>query len=208
MFLSLIGMSGSGKSFWSLKLAEAGFIRFSCDELIAEKLGAELKKPDGTCVEMGEWMGFPFEPQYQAREARYLDLEVEVLSEVLETLGKRISPVENAVVDTTGSVIYTGERVLKELKRLTRVFHFASPPEIRQIMLEAYRLKPRPVLWQGMFRRLPGESDRAALARSYLDLLSDREGRYERLADVIVDYATRSSPDFGVSFFLDRRWAR
>jgi hypothetical protein len=204
MFLSLIGMSGSGKSFWSVRLAEAGFTRFSCDELIAEKLGAELKKPDGTDLEMGEWMGFPFEPQYQVREARYLGLEVDVLLEVLATLGNSVSPAENAVVDTTGSVIYAGEKVLRELKRLTKVFHFASPPEIRHMMLEAYRVKPRPVLWQGMYHKLPGESDREALARSYFHLLSDRENRYERLADVIVDYVTRSSPDFGVDFFLDK----
>jgi len=204
MFLSLIGMSGSGKSFWSIKLAEAGFTRFSCDERIAHRLGAELKASDGTALEMGEWMGFPFEPGYQAREARYLSLEAEVLSEVIETLRSGISPERNVVVDTTGSVIYTGENLLGELKRLTTIFHFASPPEVRQTMLEAYRLNPRPVLWQGMFRRLPGESEGAALARSYFLLLSDRESRYERLADVTVDHATRSRPDFGVRFFLEK----
>ena len=54
MRLSLIGMAGAGKSFWSGRLGLKGFNVFCCDELIAEKLGSELKGPQGTIMEMGE----------------------------------------------------------------------------------------------------------------------------------------------------------
>ena len=40
--LALIGMSGVGKSFWSKRLVNNGFRRFSCDDLIAERLGLRL----------------------------------------------------------------------------------------------------------------------------------------------------------------------
>jgi len=65
MRLSLIGMSGSGKSSWSIKLSELGFKRFCCDDMITEKLDRDLTRPDGTCMKLGEWMGFPYEPHYE-----------------------------------------------------------------------------------------------------------------------------------------------
>jgi dephospho-CoA kinase len=59
MRLSLIGMAGTGKSYWSEKLAECGFVRFCCDDRIAERLTFQLKKPLSSKADMGEWMGFP-----------------------------------------------------------------------------------------------------------------------------------------------------
>ena len=40
--LALIGMSGSGKTFWANKLAECGYHLISCDDRIELKLAAEL----------------------------------------------------------------------------------------------------------------------------------------------------------------------
>ena len=37
--LSLIGMSGAGKSYWSKRMESLGFQVYSCDDLIAERLG-------------------------------------------------------------------------------------------------------------------------------------------------------------------------
>jgi len=72
MRLSLIGMSGSGKSSWSIKLSELGFKRFCCDDMITEKLDRDLTRPDGTCMKLGEWMGFPYEPHYEEYRKRHL----------------------------------------------------------------------------------------------------------------------------------------
>ena len=57
--LSLIGMAGIGKYYWSKKLEAEGFRRFCCDDLIASKLGPQLIRSDGATMTMGEWMGFP-----------------------------------------------------------------------------------------------------------------------------------------------------
>jgi len=44
MTISLVGMSGTGKTYWSKQLESKGFKRFCCDDLIGEKLGTVLKK--------------------------------------------------------------------------------------------------------------------------------------------------------------------
>jgi shikimate kinase len=203
MYLSLIGMSGSGKSHWALKLAEAGFKRFCCDELIAEKLAPELTASDGTVRSLGEWMGFPYEPHYEAREATYLAFEIEVLGEILENLeGSRVSNDENVVVDTTGSVIYTGEETLSALRRNTTVVRMATPPEVQEQMLKKYITNQRPVLWRGHFTQNPGETNEEALARCYPGLLATREQLYERYAHVSINYYQANEPGFAVQDLL------
>ncbi|MCE5335743.1 MAG: hypothetical protein LLG06_14265 [Desulfobacteraceae bacterium] len=202
--LSLIGMSGSGKSYWSEKLAEWGYARFCCDDLITERLASELRRRDGTRISLGEWMGFPHEPQYKDREAAYLACEKAVLSEVLDILERdgcgRLGG--KVVVDTTGSVIYTGGQLLERLRALTTRVNFTNPPEIREEMLRAYRAQPRPVLWRGLYSRREGETIEQALLRSYNLLLDSREKLYHALADVEINYATRSRPGFGIPDFL------
>ncbi|NIO11374.1 MAG: hypothetical protein GTO40_26500 [Deltaproteobacteria bacterium] len=204
MRLSLIGMSGSGKSYWSKRLAEHGFKRFCCDDLIAAKLAPELVGPDGAMLGLGEWMGFPYQSQYKERESKYLACEIEVLTEILEYLENHKNPLEeNTVVDTTGSVIYTGEEILKKLRQNTRVIYLSTPPEIQDRMLEAYVANPPPVLWRGVFSKGPDETTEDALARCYPILLSSRRRLYERYADVDLDHYTLRKEGFDVSDLLN-----
>ncbi len=203
MNLSLVGMSGSGKSHWSAKLAGFGFRRYCCDDLISDKLGPELRRPDGTFLSLGEWMGFPFDPGYLDKEAKYLATEKEVVSEVLDLIEAPTGyGMSDAVVDTTGSVIYTGKELIERLRRLTTVVYFSSPPEAMEEMFRRYLEKPRPVLWHGRFGAVEGESAHKALGRGYRLLLESRELLYRELADVEVDYATRRSGGFGIPEFL------
>lgn len=203
MRLSLIGMSGSGKSHWSMKLAELGFKRFCCDEMIARNLSAELTRADGTVLNLGEWMGFPYQPDYKEREATYLANEIEVLDEILAYLADSgRDPSERVVVDTTGSVIYTGKQVLGRMCSLTTVVHFSTPLEVQERMLEVYLARPRPILWREVFRKKADEAHGAALARCYPILLSSRESLYEKYADVTIDYYARNLDSFGVHDLL------
>ncbi|MBN1886605.1 MAG: hypothetical protein JW850_01390 [Thermoflexales bacterium] len=196
-------MSGTGKSTWSVKLAERGFRRFCCDEMITDKLSPELVGPDRNAMSVGEWMGFPYEPHYTERESRYLMCEMEVLDEICAYLGDaKTDPGESVVVDTTGSVIYTGEEALGKLRRHTVVVHLATPPKAWGKMLQAYLANQRPVLWRGLFSQEANESVEEALARCYPKLLSAREQLYERWAHVIVDYDTRQG-SFGVDDLLE-----
>ena len=201
MRLSLIGMSGSGKSHWAIELAEMGFRRFCCDDLIASKLAPELIRTDGTVMDLGEWMGFPYENRYKEREAKYLAYEIEALGEILGYLSGSKSE-EKVVVDTTGSVIYAGEELLERMCSQTKVVHFSTPPEVQERMLKVYIAQPRPILWRDMFSRKPGEVNEKALKRCYPELLSSRERLYEKYADVTIDYYTRNQDSFGVNDFL------
>ena len=203
MRISLIGMAGSGKSYWSKKLAQHGFRRFCCDDLIAAKLSNSLVRSDGTKMEMGKWMGFPYERHYTKRESTYLTYETEVLIEILGYLAShKNTHGENIVVDTTGSIIYTGEEVLQRLGRYTTVIHLLTPPEVQDKLLNAYISKPHPMIWKDSFSQKPGETNQEALARCYPQLLPARERLYARYADVEIDYYRRNETGFSVTDFL------
>lgn len=187
-----------------MKLVEHGFRRFCCDDLIAAKLDPELTRPDGTTMELGQWMGFPYEPHYRERESKYLAYEIEVLTEILEYLESRKSnPEEKIVLDTTGSVIYAGERILRRLRRYTTVIYLSIPPEVRGQMLKAYLSNPHPMLWRNVFSKDPDETEQEALARCYPRLVVARERLYEHYANVTIDYYRRREEGFGVSDLLN-----
>ncbi|NLI81950.1 MAG: hypothetical protein GX443_09725 [Deltaproteobacteria bacterium] len=205
MRLSLIGMSGSGKSHWSLKLSQAGFRRFCCDELIAARLSGDLRNHDGSLRDLGEWMGFPFEPGYAERESKYLQCETEVIEEILTYLWSLDrTRDEKVVVDTTGSVIYTGDALLAALKAQTTVVHLETPSHVRLDMLESYVRKPRPVLWRGFFKKQKGETEASALARCYVELLERREALYAKAAHLTIPFHEHKSEVQGIEGFLKR----
>ena len=70
--LALIGMSGAGKSYWSKKMEEKGFLWYHCDEMIAERLGKELIGTGNTTLNLAKWMGQPFSKGYIKAEKLYL----------------------------------------------------------------------------------------------------------------------------------------
>jgi len=186
-----------------MKLFEHGFRCFCCDDLIAAKLDPELARPDGTTMELGQWMGFPYEPHYRERESKYLACEIEVLTEILDYLESRNSnPEEKIVVDTTGSVIYTGERILRKLRRYTTLIYLSIPPEVREQLLKAYISNPHPMLWRDVFSKEADENEQEALARCYPRLVAARERSYEHYANMTIDYYRRSEEGFGVNDLL------
>jgi len=171
--------------------------------MISAELASDLRRPDGTYMGMGLWMGLPYEPQYKRREAKYLAAEVLVVKQVLELIENSENYGDkNIVVDTTGSVIYTGDEVLHRLCRCTRVVHFSTPPQVQEQMLKAYIARKRPVLWRGMFDKKSHETNQEALVRCYSKLLFTRERLYEQIADVRLDYYMRNEKGFGVEELL------
>jgi shikimate kinase len=203
MYLSLIGMSGCGKSHWSKEFAEHGFERFCCDDLIAEKLATVLARPDGSIMELGEWMGFPYESHYEDREDKYLAYEIEVLKEILDYLeSEKDTGERNIIVDTTGSVIYTGDGNLRRLRETTTIVHLETPPAVQESMLRKYLTNRRPVLWRGLFSQKTEETNDQALARCYPALLSDREQQYAKLAHVTVPHTTVNQDSFTIEDFI------
>ena len=204
MQLSLIAMSGSGKSYWSAKLAQKGFRHFDCDRMIASKLGPALKRSDGAALSLGEWMGFPYQPGYRERETQYLEYEKTVLGEIFKAVEcESVGQQSNFVIDTTGSVIYTGKTFLDKLRRLTKVVYLETDLDAQDRMLRAYLADPRPVLWQGKFVARPGEENADTLARCYPELLSERIRLYRRYAHIAIPYKQYREEGWRVTDFLE-----
>ncbi len=201
MNIALIGMSGTGKSYWSQKLADAGFRRFGCDNIIAQRLIVEAGLPADEPFNMGEWMGMPYEEKYTGRAQNYLEHEIHVMHEVLSSLNAP-APEPHTVIDTTGSVIYTSPAILTELRRQTRVVYLAITPAVHETMLQAYLSNPAPVLWGDLYQPLPGEEPQATFTRCYPQLLAYREKLYREISHVVIPYEIHHNPDLTVEEFL------
>lgn len=183
--IALVGMSGAGKSFWTRQLASAGHSAISCDDKIEERLAPRLAAGGYTGINgVAAWMSWPDSPHYAERETQYLTEEIAVLEAVLNDLAK--SPEKSLVLDTTGSVIYTGNHLLMRLRKLMTIVHLAASPQEQQLLIERYLSDPKPVLWRGAFQPKDGETPRQTVARCYPNLMAARRQSYEALAHCTI----------------------
>jgi shikimate kinase len=194
--LSLIGMSGAGKSHWAQKLTRAGFRTISIDDLIERKLAPELAAGDYRGIGgVAAWMGWPDQPTYREREQRYLASEIESMREALDEIESR--PDEGIVLDTTGSVIYTGDELRDRMRNLTRVAYLAASSAEEELLMARYLSDPKPVLWGDQFSQRPGESAKDAIARCYPRLVTHRKALYELYAHrtIPISHLRNAAPD-------------
>src|SRR5690242_9893483 len=162
MRLALIGMSGSGKTFWTKKLAENGTPAFFCDDKIEQRLAPRLGGAYSGINGVAAWMGWPDSATYAEREAEYLAEEIHTLDEVLQELEEK--PAAALVLDTTGSVIYAGNHLLMRLRRQMTIVYLAATAKEQQLLIERYLSEPKPVLWRGAFQAKQGETPRETVA--------------------------------------------
>jgi shikimate kinase len=201
--LALVGMSGAGKTFWTKKLAAEGWTAISCDDRIEEKLGSRLAVGGYSGINgVAAWMGWPDSAKYAEREAQYLEEEIHTLGEVLTGLDRE--PDKPLVVDTTGSLIYTGNNLLLRLRRRMTVVYLAASPEEQQLLIERYLSDPKPVLWRGAFQPKKGESPKETVARCYPTLIAARRQSYEALAHCTLQVAELRDSTFDAAAFLSK----
>src|SRR5260370_38145846 len=135
--LALIGMSGAGKTFWTKKLAASGVPALSCDDLIEQKLAPRLAAGGYAGINgVALWMSWPDNPTYGQRESDYLTEEIHTLDEILAELEKRRE--NSLVLDTTGSLIYTGNNLLMRLRRQMTIAYLAASPQAQPRLIERY----------------------------------------------------------------------
>jgi hypothetical protein len=181
-------MSGAGKSFWTQKLASAGFRTITIDDRIEEKLAPELAAGGYRGVGgVAAWMGRPDQAVYRERERKYLAAEIESMREALGEIEQAAN--EGIVLDTTGSVVYTPDDIGRRVKRLTTVVYLEASAAEEEVLIARYLSDPKPVLWGDQFSQHPGESAPAAIARCYPVLIAQRKRLYERYAHRIVSMA-------------------
>ena len=186
--LALIGMSGSGKTFWAKRLAETGRPSISCDDRIEQRLASRLASGGHAGINgVAAWMGWPDSPTYTGREAEYLAEEIHTLDEILTLLERNRQ--QELILDTTGSVIHTGNNLLMRLRRQMTVVYLAASAEEQQLLIERYLSDPKPVLWRGAFQPRAGETPRETVARCYPALIGARRQSYEVLAHCTLQVA-------------------
>jgi hypothetical protein len=205
--LALVGMSGTGKTFWSKCLAAAGRVAFCCDDSIEHRLRSRLDAGGHAGINgVASWMGWPDSPTYSQREAEYLAEEIATLDEVLTDLQR--NPLRELVLDTTGSVIYTGNNLLIRLRRHMTIVYLAASVAEQQLLIERYLTDPKPVLWRGAFQPKKGESPRETVARCYPMLIAARRQSYEALAHCTIPVAELRDPALDAAGFLEKVAAR
>jgi shikimate kinase len=204
MRIALIGMSGIGKSYWSNRLQEAGFVRFDCDEIIAQKLSQDMGLGLKTVQDVGQWMGLPTESHYKARSDQYLALEAATLQEIVTALDEdKALEKANVVIDTTGSAIYAPPAILTNFRQQVKTVYLAATPEVRSAMLQAYLKNPPPVIWNDLFQPRTGEPLAETFKRCYAALLQDRERLYEKFSDRRIEYQDHRNLALTTAEFLE-----
>jgi len=194
-------MSGSGKSFWTKRLAMAGHVSICCDDRIEQRLRSRLEGGGYSGINgVASWMGWPDSATYAQREAEYLAEEIAALDGVLTDLERDRS--RELILDTTGSVIYTGNALLLRLRRQMTIVYLAAAADEQQLLIERYLNDPKPVLWRGAFQSKKGETPRETVARCYPMLIAARRQSYEALAHCILPVAELRAPAVDAAAFL------
>jgi shikimate kinase len=178
--LALIGMSGAGKSYWARHLASE-FPVISADDQIEARLAPILRQGDFRGINgVAAWMGWPDSDRYAERESQYLAEEINSMDEVLTGLEK--NPQSELILDTSGSVIHTGNNLLFRLRKLMTIVYLEASADAQQLLIRRYLEDPKPVLWRGVFQARPGESSKDTVARCYPALIAARRQSYQALA--------------------------
>lgn len=156
--LTLIGMSGVGKSFTSQKLAEWGWYRYSCDETIgADLVHKETLSEDELMAAMHELVGMLGDEnqgglnlfEFKKRQAAYYHGECRALlfldRHIEEARGQGF---ENFIHDSTGSFCeIEDEIVLESVGRLSQICYIeASQAHIDEVMERAVS-NPKPLFY-------------------------------------------------------------
>ena len=170
--IALIGMSNIGKSMTARRLASAfDFNLIDIDSEIQKRLGQDSME------DFAKWQGQPYEPGYKDRETQSVMLETEaILAAMKQAKG-------NVILDTAGSVIYTSEQALNELKETYFIVHIAADRADIKRLQDIYFTSPKPLVWAGHYKPDTALSPDKNIRACYPNLLKARAKLYADLAD-------------------------
>ena len=189
MHLSLIGMSGVGKSHWARLIESHGYRRIICDELIARQLGPLINPEEKSTLELASWMGNPYQSGYAEAQSKYLALETEVVTNICDELEEKTITNARVIVDTTGSLIYLREKLIRRLRNHTKMVYLKHSENNPLGHYQTLLKDPKPVIWGDFYVPMLGEDREASLARCYCELLKFRNREYSRISDCTLEYS-------------------
>jgi shikimate kinase len=186
--ICLIGMSNIGKSSWARRIAaRTGYEKISCDALIEKKMKSHLADKGFKGLRgMASWMGFPGDERYKENAALYMACEKKVMCDILERLQQ--DKEKSFIIDTSGSVIYSGDEILKRVRKLTRVVYLEASDEHREALFKRFFESPKPLVWADAYTPHKNENPQEAMKRCYPALLRDRARRYGKLAHDTIPF--------------------
>jgi len=144
------------------------------DKLIRETLGHDDMDA------FAAWQGQPYSEGYEAREAESKALESAATQKALDLKSG------NAILDTTGSVIYTQKDVQENLARDWFIIHISASEDAVERLKLQYFEQPKPLMWNGHYHCKRGQDPDAAILECYPKLLASRAKEYAALADGTV----------------------
>lgn len=180
--IALVGMSNIGKSYTGMRLATAfDFELIEVDKIIWESLG------QGSMADFAAWQGQPYSDGYAERETKSIALESEA------TLNALSLPTGNAILDTTGSVIYTDKSVQEKLGSDWYIVHISASEDAIERLKIQYFKHPKPLIWNNHYHCNDDQTPDEAILTCYPKLLKSRAKAYSAIAngtiksDVILD---------------------
>jgi hypothetical protein len=156
--VTLLGMSGVGKTHLSRMLAEQGWVHYSCDYLIGTKYmrdelaadAARISKKD--ISNLSAFIGKPGDPakggldlaEYKRRQNLYYEAECQSLRDVIAALKE--AGTHNFVNDSTGSLCeIRDDKIVDEVGKRTLFVYIKASREEEKRVLERARRHPKPM---------------------------------------------------------------
>lgn len=185
--VAFIGMSNIGKSYTAMRLAtKYDFSLIEVDKIIWKNLGHDSMDA------FAQWQGHPYTDGYAEREKHSIALETEATRKALKTTK------HNPMIDTTGSVIYTDDHVLKLLSQNYYVVYIEAMREHLERLKVQYFKQPKPLIWAGHYKKLEGKTETESILEAYPELLTSREKAYAQQADITLPSTMILNPDVSI----------
>ena len=173
--IAFVGMSNIGKSYTAKRLAISHkFTLIEIDKIIWESLEHDSMEA------FAAWQGHPYTAGYKARENKSIELEAQATLKALNQIEG------NCLLDTTGSVIYTGDEVLNPITSNCLVVHIKAEVSDLERLKKDYFAVPKPLVWKDSYIEKDGLSREETIRTCYPNLLQSRKNAYESMADVTL----------------------
>ncbi|MCB9983277.1 MAG: ATPase [Rhodospirillales bacterium] len=164
--ITLMGMSGVGKTYLSTMLAKAGWCHYSCDyEIGTRYLGAEIEatlgEPNRVSVQdlsqLSAYVGRLGDPakgglaldEFKRRQNRYFNAECEALARLPERVVKAHKEGFTHVVnDSTGSMCEIDDRILLDtVDENSLIVYIKASAKEEKTVLERAKTYPKPLFY-------------------------------------------------------------
>lgn len=191
--IAFVGMSNIGKSYTGMRLATAfDFELIEVDKIIWEQLGQD------SMADFAKWQGQPYSDGYAERELESIALESSATAEAVSFEDG------NAILDTTGSVVYTDNQVQEDLIKHWYIVHIsASDQEIERLKVQYFK-HPKPLIWREHFHCKADQTPEDAILDCYPNLLASRSKAYSKLANVTISSDVILDPSVSIEEIFER----